>query len=103
MEVTAVELRKFLQFVLVENFHHAAVEFEHAVEAKLTKDAVGMNAGDAHRLADLLLCQRHIERVPGHASDHAKSFAQFDDDVRQAAVSGTLADIDDPLPEHRRI
>src|ERR1700742_338011 len=101
MEVTAVELRKFLKLILVENPHHAAMQLEHPVETELTQDTIGMNARYAHRLADLFLGQRHFEGVTADTSNHAKPLAQFDDDVREAAMRGTLTDIDDPLPEHR--
>jgi hypothetical protein len=103
MEVTTVELSKFLELVLIENFYHAAMKLEHPVEPELAKDAVGVDAGHSHGFADLFLCQGHRKCIAGHASDHLKPLAQLDDDMRQTIVSGPLPDIDTPLPEHRCI
>lgn len=103
MQITIVKLRKCLELVLVDDLHGAALDVENAVDPELTNNAVGVNARQAHGLAQLFLSQRHREAVAGDMADHAKPLAKLDDQVRQPIVGRALSDIDDPLAEYCRI
>jgi hypothetical protein len=53
--------------------------------------------------ADLLLGQRHFERVTRFPADDGKPPAKFDNGMGQPARRGALTDIDDPLPKYRGV
>ena len=78
-------------------------DIDDLVVAQLPDDTVRMHRRDAQRLADLLLRQRHFERVTRCAARDGKAPAKFNNGVGEPARGRPLADIDDPLPKYRGI
>lgn len=52
-------------------------------------------------LANLFLCERHLDYVWLRVARNFEAFAQFNNDVSEPAHGRSLPDIDDPFPEHR--
>src|SRR3954451_3165130 len=98
VKIAVVELRQSRKLRLVEHRHAPPVDIDDPVVAQLPDDTVGMHWRDAQRLADLLLRQRHVERVARRAARDGKAFAKFNNGVSKPARGRPLADIDDPLP-----
>ena len=62
-----------------------------------------MDRRQAGRVAELGLRDRQLVSLPVHQADGPEAHIDFAQDVRDPGVSIAPADIDDPLPKHRRI
>src|SRR5690242_11340552 len=100
VKVTVVELREVRQLRLVQHGHASPVDVDDPVVAQLPDDAVSMYRRNAERLADLLLRQRHFERIAGRAAGDGEAPAKFDDGMGKPAGRRPLTDIDDPLAKY---
>ena len=69
MKIAVVKLRQFRKLRLVEHRHAPPVDIDDPIVAQLPDDAVGMHRRNAERFADLLLGQRHFERVTRFPAD----------------------------------
>src|SRR5215216_3098086 len=103
VKIAVVKLRQFRKLRLVEHHHTTSADIDDPVVAQLPDDSVRMHRRDAQRLADLLLRQRHFERVARRAARDRKAAAKFNNGVGKPARGRPLTDIDDPLPKYRGV
>ena len=103
MKITIVKLCQFRKLRLVKHGHATPADIDDLVVAQLLDDTVGMHRCDAQRLANLLLRQRHFERVTRRSARDGKTRAEFNNDMSKPAHSRPLTDVDDPLPKYRGI
>ena len=74
VKIAVVKLRQFRKLRLVEHRHAPPADIDDSIVTQLPDDAVGMHRRDAERFADLLLGQRHFERVTRRTARDGKSF-----------------------------
>src|SRR5215212_10337733 len=70
---------------------------------ELLKRPVDVHRGHAGGVAELSLRNRHLECLPVRQADGPEAYIDLAQDMRDPGVGITAADIDHPLPKHRRI
>src|SRR5204863_4361110 len=103
MKVAVVELGQLRKLRFVEHHHAPAADIDDFRLAQLPDDAIGVDRRDPQCLCNLFLRERHFKCITRRTADDGKAVAQLQDGVGEPAIRRSLADIDDPLPEYRRI
>jgi hypothetical protein len=86
--------------LLVDHPDAPAVELKNVVVAQLFHDPIGVDWGNSHGFAKLLLCQGHLESGTLNHADDFQALSEFDDNMSKPAWGRALSDIDDPIPKH---
>src|SRR5215218_10902647 len=76
---------------------------DQTVAPELLKRPVDMHRGHAGGVAELGLRNRHLEGLSVYQADGPEAHIDLAQDVRDPGVGIAAADIDHPLPKHRRI
>jgi hypothetical protein len=103
VEVCGVELSGRLQPRPILNDDAAAFHCDEPVAPQLLQRSVYVDCREAGGVAELGLRDRQLVSLPAHQADGPEAHIDFTKDVRDPGVSIASADIDDPLPKHRRI
>src|SRR5215213_2341927 len=104
VEVRGVQLSGLLQAVPILDDDAAVLRrADQTVAPELLKRPVDMHRGHAGGVAELGLRNRHLEGLSVYQADGPEAHIDLAQDVRDPGVGIAAADIDHPLPKHRRI